>query len=95
MIASLNDAPGLRIARHRVLKPDQALAPLVGLGLVTHGAEPKRPGEGLEGVGGDGDTDDQAPVRRRSITLSEGGGMTNCAQWIIIGRRNSSRLLRS
>ena len=34
--------------RHRGLKPDQALAPLGGLGLVAHGPDRKRPGYRLE-----------------------------------------------
>ena len=41
--------------RHRVLKPDQALARLVGLGLVAHAAERERPGNRLERLDGDGD----------------------------------------
>jgi hypothetical protein len=43
--------------RHRVLKPDQALAPLVGLGLVAHAADRKRPGNRLERLDADGDAD--------------------------------------
>src|SRR5580693_4259886 len=43
--------------RHRVLKPDELLAPLVGLGLKPHRAERQRPGDSLERLGGDGDAD--------------------------------------
>ena len=42
---------------HRVLKPDQALAPLVGRGLVTHAAERERGADRILGGGGDGDAD--------------------------------------
>ena len=34
---------------------------------------------------------DHAPALRSSITLSDGGGRTNCAHRVITGRRNSSR----
>jgi hypothetical protein len=55
--------------RHHVLKPDQALAPLVGLGLVAHAAEREGGADGL--VGGLRDGDPDRPARQLFFWLRE------------------------
>ena len=55
-VPSITPSPREGIERgHRVLKPDQALAPLIGLGLVAHAAERERPGNSLERLDADRD----------------------------------------
>jgi hypothetical protein len=48
---------GAEPIRHRVLKPDQALAPLVGLGLDGHAAKQKRGADRLERLDADREAD--------------------------------------
>jgi hypothetical protein len=60
--------------RHRVHKPDVALAPLVGFGLVGDRAQREGGGYGVEGGGRDGDADRGVYVPPRGTLMARATG---------------------